>query len=354
MKIFSIGIIIAALLIVISYTRELVPNTCGGTQKLYGSSGDYCDPGEWHGSRCRKGLLECHGTEALICTPQCDSPKDDDPYIFCRSNPCSKHGVCSDLHKKCVCFPNYKGSKCKKQINPTTPNTCSEMDCGKHGICQYGQCICDEGFSGSICESRIACLPGGNWDGEQCVCRPGFSGKLCDECEANALCLPSKMNEGKPDDDYALLRVSETIYNQLLRADPPPGYTYGPIQPGTFSEHFNRYYDCQCKAVEPESSLRENFADDYGYSDSSYSSSSSSSSCYNSPYYLNDYYDHYYFPQKKFHHNDTSNVAAVVGFILVFFFFFVLIYFASAFLYPEPYSYGHVDPVHHLVSQKLN
>lgn len=97
----------------------------------------------------------------------------------CDNVNCGKHGVCNG--GQCVCDPGFKGQYCTinvllfllyKQI-------CDSLDCGDHGVCSLalgGKCVCDEGYH----QKRI-------------VIR--YSGDLCDQqprggasCETNEDC----------------------------------------------------------------------------------------------------------------------------------------------------------------------
>ena len=55
------------------------------------------------------------------------------------------------------------------------PVDCMPMDCGDHGVCQVGSCVCDHGFEGAACELTA-----------------GTCGELCDGigvCHSGGLCV---------------------------------------------------------------------------------------------------------------------------------------------------------------------
>lgn len=80
---------------------------------------------------------------------------------------CSGNGIC--LEGKCMCNSGYVCSYCSSlasdiisgsrycrslsAIESTCP--CSNINCGKHGMCQNGQCICDPGYKGSTCSVNV-------------------------------------------------------------------------------------------------------------------------------------------------------------------------------------------------------
>jgi hypothetical protein len=53
----------------------------------------------------------------------------------------------------CVCEGEYWGQHC--EYDP-----CRDVDCGQHGSCRAGSCVCTHGYSGYNCEVRqtFACL----------------------------------------------------------------------------------------------------------------------------------------------------------------------------------------------------
>ncbi len=57
------------------------------------------------------------------------------------------------------------------------------LDCGPHGRCLNGGCVCSVGYTGAGCNVRAcsaACAaPRGDCVRGRCVCREGFVGKDC-------------------------------------------------------------------------------------------------------------------------------------------------------------------------------
>ena len=57
-------------------------------------------------------------------------------------------------------------------------------NCNGRGICTYGKCFCDPGFSGEACDVSTKCPQDCNGNGVchrgKCDCHPGFEGEACE------------------------------------------------------------------------------------------------------------------------------------------------------------------------------
>lgn len=66
---------------------------------------------------------------------------------------CKNGGIC-ELGGTCKCLPGFGGNKCEIVIKPCP------LNCSGHGKCEYqygfnGQCLCDNGYTGKACETRL-------------------------------------------------------------------------------------------------------------------------------------------------------------------------------------------------------
>lgn len=352
-------------------------NTCGGENELYGIVGNKCNPETADG--CTDGILICHGTDVLMCLPKCkhtinkmkkerkqsfqykkdinqvnkrqnideliestnnndnqnlnDQTNDSEQYfneyinnvnnnnnkcvkepLFCENKFCGKNSVCSDQLKKCVCFPGYSGENCDNF------DKCYNIDCGIHGICNNGKCKCDEGFDGELCKMKTTCQPNGIWLDNKCSCIRGFSGEYCNQCSSDSICVPTK-DKKHP---YTLIYVTDDLKKEMLENDPPPGYEWLPIKPGSISSLDDKYYDCACNYnnnndnnVENFDNLRSNFVyfDDYYYQYHQYQQNS---------HYRDDFHDHYHGGYGGCY--SKSYGASILGFIIVLFILCSLFY----------------------------
>lgn len=99
------------------------------------------------------------------------SAESDATYTYdkagCPSPNCGGHGQC--LAGKCLCSHPWTGPNCDQQ-------QCSPADCSGHGTCINGKCQCNPGYSGSGCENS-AC-PGSPPCSMQGKCTP--NGCQCD------------------------------------------------------------------------------------------------------------------------------------------------------------------------------
>jgi len=110
------------------------------------------------------------------------------PDPLCDGIDCGEHGYCEE--GVCVCRDGYIGEFCE------TPGPCTGVDCGENGTCVDGICECDAGYEGDHCEINIdecdpnPCLNGGTCtDGVNsytCACIDGFTGEDCQNCPTDA------------------------------------------------------------------------------------------------------------------------------------------------------------------------
>eukprot|EP00949_MAST-11_sp_MAST-11-sp1_P004285 g4285.t1 len=105
-------------------------------------------------------------------------------------NECSGHGTCS-AELSCDCATGYHGEDCSMRKCPADD---SDVECAGHGSCDTsaGRCTCEAGYDGLNC-ARKMCGGGGNqYNGREChghgacdssgecVCDEGFTGTTCD------------------------------------------------------------------------------------------------------------------------------------------------------------------------------
>ncbi|MEX0968561.1 MAG: hypothetical protein WD077_15120 [Bacteroidia bacterium] len=62
----------------------------------------------------------------------------------CEGIDCGPHGTCED--GVCICHEAYSGVLCDQEL------PCFEIDCGQNGECNNGICSCNEGYTGERCE----------------------------------------------------------------------------------------------------------------------------------------------------------------------------------------------------------
>jgi|GEM_PF-1878507 len=90
----------------------------------------------------------------------------------CGDVDCGLHGTCEE--GDCICDSGWTGTDC-------SINLCDDIDC-EHGECDAGECVCDDGWGGDLCdECDLDCVHGACNDDGECVCDNGWEGTLCDE-----------------------------------------------------------------------------------------------------------------------------------------------------------------------------
>lgn len=115
----------------------------------------------------------------LVLFSQCKEP--------CDNVDCGPNGTC--IFGECDCEEGWSGERC--EVNSIT-DPCANIDCGPNGDCVDGDCECDEGYFGSMCDklcNEIVCINGNcNPDSGECDCEEGWFGESS-EC---SLTLRSK------------------------------------------------------------------------------------------------------------------------------------------------------------------
>eukprot|EP00941_MAST-03F_sp_MAST-3F-sp1_P002399 g2399.t1 len=135
-----------------------------------------------------KNLLPCVGLAAALIPKVCTCDKIN----------CGAHGTCTN--GSCICKDRYSGDFC--EIAPAS--ACTGVECDAHGICREGKCLCSDGYHGEKCELEpspclgINCGQHGTCDNSgKCQCGDGYSGENCEiepgpcytvDCGENGTC----------------------------------------------------------------------------------------------------------------------------------------------------------------------
>ena len=150
-----------------------------------------CTPDPCHGVDCGE-----HGS-CSGGTCQCDvgysGERCETDINECASDPCQNGGTCTDMVNgyTCDCAPGYSGTDCESSV-------CDEITCMNGGRCSVvdgsARCDCVDGFTGDICQNApdpcmyprtIDCGTHGICSGGACVCAGGFyldSSGNCTQC----------------------------------------------------------------------------------------------------------------------------------------------------------------------------
>lgn len=181
---------------------------------------------------------DCDTNGNILLTPNCPVGYGGDKCQnqgWCYSKEACQNGaqcVGDGQGAHCECPVGFKGARCEHDVNECEENktacssgsTCvntigsyqcidaSSDPCSKnqciHGTCSSFsggfQCLCDDGFSGSYCESGTdhcighKCAPGSNCINDVntyfCDCPPGKTGQFCNKTDCSA--LPGICNQG--------------------------------------------------------------------------------------------------------------------------------------------------------------
>jgi sushi, von Willebrand factor type A, EGF and pentraxin domain-containing protein 1 len=173
-------------------------------------------------------VLNLDGSYQCYCTQGFAGPTCEIEINECASSPCKNAGTCLDLKDAflCQCQSGYAGVFCEVVLVTTTALTTAvttttvsgilcpfQSPCQNQGLCIFFgttyQCICPEGYSGSLCEILFTttsittttlstsqyctsttcknggtCVSGTNGAFERCDCRNGFNGKYCQYCSS--------------------------------------------------------------------------------------------------------------------------------------------------------------------------
>ena len=135
------------------------------------------------------GNMTCSDNQIGCCTSLDVISKPKKGFGNCISDPCEdvecgEHGKC--VKGSCICDSGWKGKMCEEKI-PVDP--CEDVECGEHGKCVDGPCICDSGYTGNMCEEKIPvdpcdgvdCGSHGRCVDGPCICDSGWKGKMCEE-----------------------------------------------------------------------------------------------------------------------------------------------------------------------------
>ncbi|ODN02024.1 Teneurin-a [Orchesella cincta] len=172
-----------------------------------------------HG-RYSGGICHC---EAGWKGAECDIPEAE-----CEIGNCNGNGDC--VAGKCVCRKGWTGAFCDKDALKATRGggvktaylsllfviigDCADPTCSEHGSCYDGKCLCNEGWSGILCnvpDTLLAkCIPDCSSRGEfdaasgRCLCQKPYVGPNCmevacdKECGQNGFCNAEGKCECKP------------------------------------------------------------------------------------------------------------------------------------------------------------
>lgn len=180
------------LLSVVAAAGAACPNACSGHGTCGESSKCTCQA-RWVGNDCSQ--RQCpSGLSWIVGSSNADVPAGGNLGGYHPYAECSNRGSCDRDTGECVCFEGYEGRGCRRTA---CPNACSG-----HGYCRYNyevnsnyagysnsaarrydtqqwdaaktrQCVCDRGYEGIDCASRIC--PKGDDPLTQCNGNPGTS-----------------------------------------------------------------------------------------------------------------------------------------------------------------------------------
>ena len=189
-----------------------------------------CHPG-WTGRSCQHRICPKNCSSRGVCREDgtCDCISEDFFGKYCEHDTslcperCSGRGNCTA--SGCNCLPRFGGFNCALECDPKcvenghvcvagecvcqngrTGSSCEDVTCDapclNDGICVNGSCLCKSPFSGERCQihhCQDACSGAGECVDGRCVCRVGFEGHACERrscpsgCNApiHGVCDPS-------------------------------------------------------------------------------------------------------------------------------------------------------------------
>lgn len=152
---------------------------CGSCHCNAGYSGDFCECSaatsqggdEAMLKRCiQDGSVDpCTGRGRCVCGKcKCNLARYEGPYCECDRHGCKRasddNQVCGGPQRgeclcngTCKCKPGYTGDRCdcmQSEVQCYDPKDASGPPCSGRGICDCGQCFCNSGFTGYLCNEQ--------------------------------------------------------------------------------------------------------------------------------------------------------------------------------------------------------
>jgi hypothetical protein len=178
--------------------------------------------------------LKCTNGKTAVCSKY-------GPTCFCADSSIGETWDCHDFD--CIkCSADQGKATCDKlkETCSCAPDPCAGIDCGEHGTCSNGACVCTDDYYGENCETApLTCLNGGRWNATTltCDCAQGWGGETCQSkcedlgfmtCTTIAGCYPVQW----------ILGATSSCYSSLESAQ-------AACSPYTLSERNDKgYYTC--------------------------------------------------------------------------------------------------------------